>query len=534
MIATILKSSSTFSAVNYNERKVSKGAAELVEIANFGYLQKTGNLSASNLREYLMKYSSINQNIKNTQFHVAISCKKQDYTHDQLIEIAHQYLKEMGYAKSGQPILIYAHHDTANNHIHIVTSRVAPDGKKIDDHNERLRSQAVLNKILKIESKRESQSIIQQALLYSFESLGQYQAILEGSGYESFVEDDILKVKKGGTVLESIAIQEIENVASKKSKEETSKRRKQLKAIILKYKRLSSDKNDLKTMLKKKFGIGLVFVGKKDAPYGYIIVDHKNKTAYKGSDILELKSLLNFGQQTSQSKDSNEEAVNNFIHNHLVENDRLTIGDLNQALWSKYRVNVYHDGSIRGKRHKMVGHVRKENYEILRKNFRRQWIQIFNPTTEEEREVLCKFGHIDDIGSIDIVPERNTEKADATISHIKEIMNTAEKGQMYDDLRSAKIVILRKEEAMYAIDMGSSTIVNLRDTDIDLSPFMRHERGANARSSHIQTESRDIATQTPTANLLRSTGSDHHANREWEVGGFDNWDNIDDEKRMKR
>jgi hypothetical protein len=41
MIATILKSSSTFSAVNYNERKVSKGTAELVEIANFGYLLKT-------------------------------------------------------------------------------------------------------------------------------------------------------------------------------------------------------------------------------------------------------------------------------------------------------------------------------------------------------------------------------------------------------------------------------------------------------------------------------------------------------------
>ena len=534
MIATILKSSSTFSAVSYNERKVSKGTAELVEIANFGYLQKTGNLSASNLREYLMKYSSINQNIKNTQFHVAISCKEQDYTHDQLIEIAHQYLKEMGYAESGQPILIYAHHDTANNHIHIVTSRIAPNGKKVDDHNERLRSQAVLNKILNIEPKREAKSIIQQALLYSFESLGQYQAILESSGYDSFVEDDILKVKKGGTVLESIAIQEIEKAALKKSKEEASKRRKQLKAIILKYKRLSSDKNDLKTMLKKKFGIGLVFVGKKDAPYGYIIVDHKNKTAYKGSDILELKSLLNFGQQTSQSKDSNEEAVNNFIHNHLVENDRLTIGDLNQALWSKYRVNVYHDGSIRGKRHKMVGHVRKENYEILRKNFRRQWIQIFNPTTEEEREVLCKFGHIDDIGSINIVPERNTEKADATISHIKEIMNTAEKGQMYDDLRNAKTIIMRREAIVYAIDMGSSTIVNLRDTDIDLSPFMKHERGATARSSHIQTESRDIATQTPETNLLRPTGSDHHANREWEVGGFDNWDDIDDERRMKR
>ena len=192
MIATILKSSSTFSAVNYNERKVSKGTAELVEIANFGYLLKIGNLSAANLREYLIKYSSLNQNIKNTQFHVAISCKKQDYTHDELIDIAHQYLQEMGYAETGQPILIYAHHDTANNHIHIVTSRVAPDGKKIDDHNERLRSQAVLNKILNVEPKREARSIMQKALQYSFETLGQYQAILESSGYQSYVEDELL------------------------------------------------------------------------------------------------------------------------------------------------------------------------------------------------------------------------------------------------------------------------------------------------------------------------------------------------------
>lgn len=340
MIATILKSSSTFSAVNYNERKVSKGTAELVEIANFGYLQKTGNLSASNLREYLVKYSSINQNIKNIQFHVAISCKKQDYSHEQLIDIAHQYLQEMGYAESGQPTLIYAHHDTANNHIHIVTSRVAPDGKKIDDHNERLRSQAVLNMILNVEPKREAKNIMQEALLYFFETVGQYQAILESSGYESYVEDDLLKVKRGGTVQDSIAISEIENGASKKSKEKTSKRRKQLKAILLKYKGLSSNKDDLAATLKRRFGIGLVFVGKKDTPYGYIMVDHKNKTVYKGSDILNLKALLNFGKQKNISNNGQQEAITNFIHQLLEENDRLTIAELNTTLWSKYRVNV--------------------------------------------------------------------------------------------------------------------------------------------------------------------------------------------------
>ena len=536
MIATILKSSSTFSAVNYNERKVSKGTAELVEIANFGYLQKTGNLSASNLREYLVKYSSINQNIKNTQFHVAISCKKQDYTHEQLIDIAHQYLKEMGYAEIGQPILIYAHHDTANNHIHIVTSRVAPDGKKIDDHNERLRSQTVLNKILNIEPKREAQNIMQDALQYSFETLGQYQAILESSGYESYVEDELLKVKKGGTVVDNIAISEIEKGASKKTKEETSKRRKQLKAILLKYRGLSTNKDDLAATLKRCFGIGLVFVGKKDTPYGYILVDHKNKTVYKGSDILDLKTLLNFDNKTNISNDSQQEAITNLIHQLLEENDRLTIAGLNATLWSKYRVNVYHDGSIRGKRHKMVGQVRKEDYEILRKNFRRQWIQNFNPTTEEEREVLCKFGHIADMSSIEIMPNRGTEKRDATISHIKEMVSSTEKGQLNEDLRNAKIIILRKEYALYAVDMGSSTIVNLRDTDIDLSPFMRHEKGAISTSQRTHTEWQNTGTiqQNPASNILRPAGSGYHANREWEVGGFDNWDDIDDERRMKR
>lgn len=535
MIATILKSSSTFSAVNYNERKVSKGTAELVEIANFGYLQKTGNLSASNLREYLVKYSSINQNIKNTQFHVAISCKKQDYSHEQLIDIAHQYLQEMGYAESGQPTLIYAHHDTANNHIHIVTSRVAPDGKKIDDHNERLRSQAVLNMILNVEPKREAKNIMQEALLYFFETVGQYQAILESSGYESYVEDDLLKVKKGGTVQDSIAISEIENGASKKSKEKTSKRRKQLKAILLKYKGLSSNKDDLAATLKRRFGIGLVFVGKKDTPYGYILVDHKNKTVYKGSDILNLKALLNFGKQKNISNNGQQEAITNFIHQLLEENDRLTIAELNTTLWSKYRVNVYHDGSIRGRRHTMVGQVRTDDYEILRKNFRRQWIQNFNPATEEEREVLCKFGHINEVNSIEIMPNRSTEKIDATVSHVKEIVSSAEKGQLYEDLKNAKIIILRKEDALYAIDMGSSTIVNLRDTDIDLSPFMRHEKGTITMSPHAHSSDNTTITQQNLAgNLLHPAGSCHHANREWEVGGFDNWDDIDDERRMKR
>jgi hypothetical protein len=38
MIATILPSSANFHAVEYNERKVAQGRAELLEMSNFGYI----------------------------------------------------------------------------------------------------------------------------------------------------------------------------------------------------------------------------------------------------------------------------------------------------------------------------------------------------------------------------------------------------------------------------------------------------------------------------------------------------------------
>ena len=136
-----------------------------------------------------------------------------------------------------------------------------------------LRSQAVINKIMGVKPKQDVKSIVQQSLSYSYETLGQFQAILESSGYESYTEGDNLNIKKGGTVLENILISEIEKHTQKRSKGETQKRRMQLKAILLKYRDITSNKEELNAVLKKKFGISLVFMGKKDTPYGYVIVE---------------------------------------------------------------------------------------------------------------------------------------------------------------------------------------------------------------------------------------------------------------------
>ena len=75
MIATILPGSTNFHAVSYNEHKVSKGVARLIEIQNFGSLGTFHKPAPSELVSYLQKYSSQNSRIRKPQFHVAISCK---------------------------------------------------------------------------------------------------------------------------------------------------------------------------------------------------------------------------------------------------------------------------------------------------------------------------------------------------------------------------------------------------------------------------------------------------------------------------
>ena len=53
MIATILRSSTRFNAVEYNEKKVTQGTAELLEIKSFDLLQNTGNVNSSSLQDIL-------------------------------------------------------------------------------------------------------------------------------------------------------------------------------------------------------------------------------------------------------------------------------------------------------------------------------------------------------------------------------------------------------------------------------------------------------------------------------------------------
>ncbi len=344
MIITILPSSANFHAVAYNEMKVEKGMGTLLEAQNI-YGLRQESYTPEKLRQFFMDYSSRNTHIQNAQFHVAVSCKGNEYSHQQLLDIAHRYLKEMGYADEGQPLLVYAHHDTPNNHIHIVTSRVAPDGHKIDHAHEKRRSREITLKIMEeYEGRRqepEVSGIIKEALSYRYTSKAQFCAIMEGLGYECKDDEEkpVVHLYRGGQEQGTIQVQLIMRHALKENKPD-DKRRKQLRAILQKYRNLSSNKEELAAHMKKKFGISLVFIGKTDTPYGYIVVDHKSKTVFKGGEFLSIKELLQFEDAATRFA-----KIEKTIDDLLADNPKLTTTDINRILYRQFGTRI-HRGTV--------------------------------------------------------------------------------------------------------------------------------------------------------------------------------------------
>lgn len=333
MIATILPSSTTFHAVDYNERKVSEGVAELLEMKNFGFIGQFEPYTPDQLKQYLIDYTARNERIQKPQFHLAISCRGDEYTYEQLLDIAHQYLKEMGYGEDGQPLLIYAHHDTDNHHLHIVTSRIAPDGHKIDHNQERIRSQEVLNRIMGESQQQRASDAVRQAMAYHFSSLNQFKAILESMGYECYEKDADLCIKRDGHVIDRLSLDSIGQKQQPAADDEP--RKKQLRAILRKYRDMVGDKEELRQMMHQKFGVDLIFHGSKDKPYGYTIIDHKSKTVFKGGDVLKLKELLQF-----QSRSERLHRMDAFIDAMLEDNPNLTTRELNHMFRRQFGTHI--------------------------------------------------------------------------------------------------------------------------------------------------------------------------------------------------
>jgi len=518
MIATILPSSTNFHAVGYNEHKVSKGVASLLEILNFDTVGLNGKPTPEELTHYLQAYSSRNSRIQKAQFHVAISCKGHEMTEEQLLDFAHRYLKEMGYMEQGQPILIYAHHDTDNTHLHIVTSRVAPDGRKIDHDHERRRSQEVIDKILGNDRKLKVSNDLKAAKQYTFSTFAQFKAVLQSMGYECYKKDDTIFIKHGGKVQRPLLISEIE--ALYKYGMTDRQRCRQLRGILTKYRDVCANKEELQKEMKAKFGIDLVFFGRRDKPYGYMIVDQANKTVINGARVLSTEQLLDFATPEQRIN-----RVEDCIDRLLAINPKITQGEINKRLWKQSKAYIKKGVLyVNGQPHPLKPTVA----EAIDQNNRIAFVEKYQPTTEAERELLCKFYKVNASERVSLSSERPKQYTEA-VNQIRGLFDDKSVDNLRDAIKNEGYVIRQEADATYAIDFHRHIIVNMNAEGFDVKRIQWQRKQIKTSQTH------KTANHLPHMPKFRDAGGGSQSEkREWEVGQKGNYDEVDDGKSLKR
>ncbi|WP_104382184.1 relaxase/mobilization nuclease domain-containing protein [Sphingobacterium sp. HMA12] len=338
MIVKILKKSTTFKAVNYNTGKVDKNKGELLLVKNFGMLQGIENLRPQDYINYLETVSSSSTRIKYPQFHVAISTKGRQHSKEELSAIAQKWMEGMGYG--GQPYLLIFHKDTNNNHVHLVSTRVGRDGKKISDRFEKLRAYKVLDHIMNINENQVLKDQLEKALSYNFPTRAQFMMLLESKGYLLDLTPKAYTINKNGQHIGSIDLTEIDRKIAERRKD--SARVMQIRAILEKYRSIYDTSinntehgysSDFAEFLRKNFGLEIFFHRKEGKQsYGYTLIDHAKRAVYKGSEIMALKDIANV--KPDQTNESKNETIKTGIQLAYVDNK----GNLNRESEEKIQL----------------------------------------------------------------------------------------------------------------------------------------------------------------------------------------------------
>ena len=353
-------SGGVFPGAAYNETKVEQGVADFAGAANvdgnfllvLNMLHEAGVNCAHEVEQYLQDHSNTFGNSKSTrlQFHYALSVKGREKSKEQLVEIARQLMKEFG--AEHNPYFIYFHRDTDNNHVHILGTRVKPNGTLLSDHQDFRRLNECLNRIVQKDQFQD----MNELLSYSFQTEGQLMNIIREFGFttgENKEEPDKVIFYHGGAEAFKANLADLtaRNAVSKDDRKKMERREdasRQLKAIFFKYREqslmLSGTKDEsqkkvgraknrkdlmkpdgqLKSdiarltdasgkrlgkaeqqqllwflqQLRSKFGVSIIFQKDRNgAIRGYGIVDHTRKIALNGSEVMKLADIVDFREQ---------------------------------------------------------------------------------------------------------------------------------------------------------------------------------------------------------------------------------------------
>lgn len=132
MVCKVRSGKNIKGALNYNEQKVKEGVAECIGAVNFvGEPQQLRFFDKLARFEHLIEKNS---RAKTNCVHISLNFDvSENLNQNKLNEIAADYMAKIGFGN--QPYLVYQHNDAAHPHLHIVTTNIQENGKRISIHN---------------------------------------------------------------------------------------------------------------------------------------------------------------------------------------------------------------------------------------------------------------------------------------------------------------------------------------------------------------------------------------------------------------
>lgn len=373
-----------FPGAEYNETKVAEGQADLVLMENIDasfqrrieMLHQCGCNCKLDVEQYLKDHSiACNTQTRRWQFHVAVSVPGRELDKDELKDFAKHFMAEIGYGE--QPYLVYFHHDTDNNHVHILSTRINEQGFAISDHQDIPFMNHCVNRLLH----NDIQQDVRRMLGYTFLTMGQFANVIRSCGYQSMDLDKVghdFIIYRNGTEAYRIPAANIRQLImlndDYRQQGRLKAEAKQLQAIFFKYRQESlkakaeewpkkkghaKTKKELKagkiksfpdvkklrhsdgtalsedeqaqmvrflTDMKVKLGVNICFQKDRNGVIrGYGIVDHRNRIALDGSKVMRLEDLIDFEaycERLEQKRAERESKPRGYIPDAMLDGYR--------------------------------------------------------------------------------------------------------------------------------------------------------------------------------------------------------------------
>ncbi|WP_304066843.1 relaxase/mobilization nuclease domain-containing protein [Pedobacter glucosidilyticus] len=336
MVAKIVSGKSIRGILHYNENKVAVKEAKLILAS--GFATEVNEMSVNQKLHRFEHLTMLNRKVKTNAIHITLNFDTQDKLNDELLQrIISTYMNGIGFGD--QPYLAYKHQDAAHPHVHIATTNIKADGKRIDIHGigrtlSEVARKAIEKefKLIQAEGRKQSNGLgikaadIEKAIYgktptkrtitnivnavinnYKFTSLAEMNAVLKQFNMLADPgRENTMMFQKNG-LMYSIINQKGEQVGvpikasviygkptllnlEKKFEQNLEKRKvfkeplkQAIKHVFQKYTSLSKS-TFIAELAKQKISVTFR-TNKQGFTYGITFVDNNNKTVFNGSDL---------------------------------------------------------------------------------------------------------------------------------------------------------------------------------------------------------------------------------------------------------